>query len=85
MINVLLLFIFYAKIIDNQREDDGPGGVFPKTGGLFTLEVSMGGNVFLEELVGKDAGLGEAPHCSSHFHIYFPPLRGPCFLTHIVQ
>ncbi len=27
---------------------------------------------FLEELVGKDANLGEAPHCSSNFQIYVP-------------
>ena len=57
-------------MIDDQRKGDGPGGVFPKTGGLFTLKVSMGGKAFLEEHVCKDAGLGEAPHCSLHFQIY---------------
>ena len=43
---------------------------FQRPGGLFTLKVFLGGETFLEELVGKDAGLGEAPHCSLHFQIY---------------
>ncbi len=70
MVNAPLTFIFYAKIIDDQCECDGPGVVFPKPGGLITLKVSVGGKAFLEELVGKDAGLGEAPHRSLHFQIY---------------
>jgi hypothetical protein len=61
VVNVLLMFIFYAKIINNQHEGDGPGGVFLKTGGLFTLKVSAGGKAFVKELVGKDAGLGGGP------------------------
>jgi hypothetical protein len=72
VVNVLLTFIFYTKIINNQREGDGPVGVIQKTGGLFTLEVSIWSEEFLEELVCKDAGLGEAPHCSLHFQIYVP-------------
>ena len=72
VVNVFLTFVFYAKIIDDQREGDGPGGVFPKTWGLFTLKVSVRGKAFLEKFVGQDAYLGEAPHRSLHFQIYVP-------------
>ena len=48
VVNIFLTFIFYAKFIDNQREGDGPGCVFPKTWGLFALKVSVGGKALLE-------------------------------------
>ncbi len=48
VVNIFLTFVFYAEIIDGQREGDGPGCVFPKTWGLSALEVSVGGKAFLE-------------------------------------
>ena len=48
VVNIFLTFVFYIKIIDDQREGDGPGCVFPKTWGLFALKVSVGGKAFLE-------------------------------------
>ncbi len=48
--------------------------MFPKTGGLDTLKVSMGGKAFLEELVGKDARLGEG-HTALRISKYMCPSR----------
>ena len=48
VVNIFPTFVFYTKIINDQREGDWPGCVFTKTWGLFALKVSVGGKALLE-------------------------------------
>ena len=41
MINVLLTFVFNAKIINNQSEGNGLHAVFPESWGMTAFEITM--------------------------------------------
>ena len=53
---------FDAKVINDETEDDAAPHVPPETGGVLALVVPFFGEALFKELVGKDAGLGEAIH-----------------------
>ncbi len=69
VVDIFLARIFHAKIANNKCEGDGACRVRPEARHLLAFEISVGGKVFLEELVGQDAGLGKSPHGTSHFQI----------------
>ena len=48
VVKIFPTFVFYTKIINDQREGDWPGCVFTKTWSLFALKVSVGGKALLE-------------------------------------
>jgi hypothetical protein len=52
VVNVFLTRIFYPEIVHNKREGDWVRCVHPEAKSVCTLIISMGGKVFLEELVG---------------------------------
>jgi hypothetical protein len=47
MINILLTFVFNAKIIDNQGEGDGPSDVFPESWGIHAFKITMWSKAFV--------------------------------------
>jgi hypothetical protein len=59
--------IFHPKIVNHQSECDRPRLVLPQARCVCTLVVPMGEWSFLEEIIGKYAGLWEAPHRTPHF------------------
>ncbi len=67
--DIFLTRIFHAEIVDNKCEGDKACRVLPEAGRLLAFKISMGGKVFLEELVGQDAILGNSPHSTLHFQI----------------
>ncbi len=69
VVDIFLMHIFHAKIVDNKCEGYGAWCVLPEAGHLLAFKISMGGKAFLEELVGQDAGLGKSPHGTLHFQI----------------
>ncbi len=52
VVDIFLTHIFHAKIVNNKCEGDGACYVLPEAGHLLAFKISMGGKVFLEELVG---------------------------------
>jgi hypothetical protein len=48
---------FDAEIVNNEREADVSGGVLPESSCSGGWEVSVCGEVFLEALIGEDAGV----------------------------
>ncbi len=69
MVNVLLLLILNAKIVDNQGERDWPRCVFPGARSDFAFIITVWGKTFPQELVGKDSGLGETPDGLAHLKV----------------
>jgi hypothetical protein len=69
VVDIFLMRIFHGKIVNNKCERDGAFCVLPEAGNLLAFEIFVRGKVFLEELVGQDAGLGKSPHGTLHFQI----------------
>jgi hypothetical protein len=69
MVNVLLLLIVNAKIIDNQGEHEWLRCVFPEARSIFAFVIALWGKMLLQELVGKDPGLGETPDGLAHLEV----------------
>jgi hypothetical protein len=69
VVDIFLTRIFHAEIVNNKCEGDGACRELPEARRLLAFEISVGGKVFLEELVGQDAGLGKSPHGTLHFQI----------------
>ncbi len=69
MVQLLLLLILNAKIVDNQDERDWPHCVFSEAGSVFALVINLWGKTFLQELVGKDSSLGETPDGLAHLEV----------------
>ncbi len=59
MIEVFYHNILYPKVINNETELDGMPFVVPKAWGGIGLVISLSKKAGLEEIVGKNAGLGE--------------------------
>ncbi len=59
-----------AKVVDNKTEDDVAPYVLPEAGGVLALVVPFLGKALFKELVGKDAGLGEAINPFLDFGVY---------------
>ena len=61
---------FDAEDVDDETEDDAVPHMLPEAEGVLALVVSFFGKALFEELVGKDAGLGEAIHPLTDFDVY---------------
>ena len=59
-----------SEIVDNETKDDVVPYVPPEAGGVLALVVPFLCKALFEELVGEDAGLGEAIHSFSNFNVY---------------
>ena len=62
MIGVFFADVFHSEIVDNEGERDRSPIVRPQTRCVLALVVSLVVEALLEELLGKDAGLGQAIH-----------------------
>ena len=60
MVEVFYPNILHPKVINYEAELDGTPFVTPEAWGGFGLVISLGKKVGLEEIVGKNAGLGKA-------------------------
>ena len=58
--------VFYSKIVHDEGERDGLPFVAPEAGSVDALILSVGGEPFPEEFVGKYPGLWEAPYGTFH-------------------
>ncbi len=69
VVHVIHVGQFYSKIINGTAEHNAMPYVAPETWGVLALVIAFGGEAFFEELVGKDAGLGQAKHLFPNFDI----------------
>ncbi len=69
MIQVGIADILDGKVVDNECKHDGVPLVAPETGGGGCLVVVEFGKAVSEEVVGKDACLGETAHATVHFEV----------------
>jgi hypothetical protein len=60
MVEVFYPNILHPKVINHETELDGMPFVMPEAWGGFNLVMSLSNKVGLEEMVGKNAGLGKA-------------------------
>jgi hypothetical protein len=69
MIQVETAYVLNKKIVNNECKHDGVPLVMPETGGGGSLVVGKFGKAVLEEVVCKDACLGETVHAMAHFKV----------------
>ncbi len=69
MIQVGVANVLNGKVINNESKHDVAPLVMPKTGGGGCLVVVKFGKAVLEEVVRKDAWLGETVHATAHFEV----------------
>jgi len=69
-VHVLHVGDFYPKIVDDEAENNTSPDVTPEARSVLALVVALFGQSLFEELVGNDAGLGEAIHSFSNFNVY---------------
>ncbi len=69
MIQVGIANFLDGKVVGNECKHDGASFVAPEPGGGDCLVVVEFGKVVLEELVGKDACLGETVHSLAHLKV----------------
>ena len=62
MLGMLGTNVLDAEVVDDKSEGDGPSGVAEETRCVSSGGVAVKGEVFLEAVVCKDAGLGKAVH-----------------------
>jgi hypothetical protein len=69
VVHVIHVGDFYPEVVNYEAENDTAPDVTPESWRVLALVVSLFGESLLEELVGDDAGLGEAIHPFSNFDI----------------
>ncbi len=69
MVHVVHVGYFYSKIIEDKAENDAAPDVMPEAGSVLALVVTFFKKLFLNDLVGNDAGLGEAVHSFPNFDV----------------
>jgi hypothetical protein len=69
MIQVGIANVLNGKVVNNDYKNDGAPLVTPKTRGDGWLVVVKFGKVVLEEVVQKDACMGESVHAMAHFEV----------------
>ncbi len=69
MIQVCIANLLDGKVVDDECKHDRVPLVVPETGGGGCLAVVKFGKAVLEEVVGKDACLGETLHATAHFEV----------------
>jgi hypothetical protein len=71
MVRMFFSNVFDPKIV-HHCEQNWAEHVFPQSRGVGIFIVSVWQEPFSEELVGKNASLGEAPDSTLHFDVYKP-------------
>ena len=69
MLNVLPCRGFDTKVVNDKAKRDVAPHVAPEAGSVLALIVALSVETLFEELVGKNAGLGEAVHAHLDFDI----------------
>jgi hypothetical protein len=69
VIEVFYADIFYSKVINNEAELDGISFVAPEARGGFHLVVTFNEKAGLEEIIGKDASLGQTITTLANFEV----------------
>jgi len=69
VVHVVHVGDFYPKIIDDEAENYATPDVSPEARSVLALVVTLFGQSLFEELVGDNAGLGEAIHAFANFNI----------------
>jgi hypothetical protein len=67
VVNISLVDVLHAKIVNNQGEADWAPFVAPESRGYIALSVTCFVESFGEEVLGNDSGLREAIHSLSYF------------------
>ena len=67
MFGMFAAHVFYAEVVNNQRESNGASAVAEETGCAGCGKVAVGGKMFGEAVVGENAGLGKAVHAFLYF------------------
>jgi len=70
VVHVLYVGDLNTKIVDDEAENNTSSDVTPEARGVLALVVALCGQSLFEELVGDDAGLGEAVHSFSNFNVH---------------
>jgi hypothetical protein len=66
-VHVVHVGYFYPEIVDDEAENNTSPDVTPEARSVLALVVTLFGQSLFEELVGNDAGLGEAVYAFSNF------------------
>ncbi len=72
MVEVFYPNILHPKVIDYETELDGPPFVAPEACGGVGLVISLSKKAGLEEIIGKNAGLGKAITALANLEVYPP-------------
>ena len=78
--------VFDAEVVDDECESDWSSGVAEETRRVFCGGVAVLGEMFLEAVVGENAGLRKAVHAFAnldHYHVVVDEV-GKCILLHDV-
>jgi hypothetical protein len=78
MISFCFVYICYSKIVNNQGVTDGPSVVLPKVWCGCTLAITLFSKSFFQELLGNNAGLGQAIHSLPDLAVDKAVGRGDC-------
>jgi len=70
VVHVLYVGDFNTEIVDDEAENNTLPDVTPEARGVLALVVALCGQLLFEELVGDDAGLGEAVHSFLNFNVH---------------
>ena len=77
MVGVFLAGVLDPKVVDEEKENDGLGGVLPECRSYGNrVEYKMGKMIF-EPVVGNAAGLFEAGHAFSYLEVN-PDIKTEC-------
>jgi hypothetical protein len=69
VVHVIHVGNYYSKIIDDKAEHNATPDVVSESRSVLALVISFGGEAFFVELVGEDAGLGQAVHPFPDFDV----------------
>jgi len=70
VVSVVVADVFDSEVVDYECEHDGLPLVAPEARSAFTLVVAFVGEMLSEEVLGEDAGLGEAVDAFANFEVY---------------
>jgi hypothetical protein len=69
VVHVIHVGDFYPKIVNNKAENYAAPDMTPEAWRVLALVITPFGQSLFEELVGNDAGLGEAIHALTNFDV----------------
>ena len=69
VVHVIPVGDFYSEIVNNKADNYAAPDMTPEARSVLALVITPFGQLLFEELVGDDAGLGEAIHALTNFDI----------------